>query len=347
MAAESSVRPKGSERQRSRGVGASARMQVSEMQRARLLAAAVSTISELGYPQASVAHITTRARVSRRTFYDLFESREDCLLAVMQDAVQSVSVEIAEANLTGLVWRERVRGGLLVILSFLDREPVLAKVCVVQSLQGGPRVLEWREGFFSGLARVLDQGRHESTHARVCTMLTAEGLVGAVSAIVHARLSSRRRQEPLPGLLGELMSLIVLPYLGPKAAHHEQQRSVPAPPRTKRVANGNGGKPAAGEPDALREVPMRLTYRTARVLQSAVEHPGASNREIGEHADMHDQGQISKLLARLERIGLLANTGEGHVKGEPNAWSLTRLGERVTAQLSLDTQPHKTGGSVG
>jgi hypothetical protein len=73
------------------------------------------------------------------------------------------------------------------------------------------------------------------------------------------------------------------------------------------------------------------------VLAAAAEHPGASNRFIGEQADVYDQGQISKLLARLERIGLLANTGEGHAKGESNAWSLTILGERVTEHLALKT----------
>ena len=340
MPTETGARRGALERQRSRGVKGFPRVQVSEMQRARLLSAAVSTVAEVGYAGASVALITARARVSRRTFYDLFESREDCLLAVMQDAVQSVSVEIAEANLTGLVWRERVRGGLLVILSFFDREPVLAKVCVVYSLQGGPRVLEWREEFLAGLTRIVDQGRGESTRGRVCTMLTAEGLVGGVFAIVYARLSSHRRQEPLRGLLGELMSLIVLPYLGPEAAGREQQRSVPALPRTKRAASDNGGKPAV-ERDSLRDVPMRLTYRTARVLEAVAVHPGASNRHIGEQADVHDQGQISKLLGRLRRIGLLTNTGVGHTKGEPNAWRLTDLGERVTQQLALGADPQR------
>ncbi len=86
---------------------------------------------------------------------------------------------------------------------------------------------------------------------------------------------------------------------------------------------------------------MRLTYRTARVLKAAAENPGANNRVIGEQADTHDQGQISKLLGRLERIGLLANTGEGHAKGEPNAWHLTSLGERVTQQLSLKPDPQQ------
>src|ERR1700691_406433 len=53
--------------------------QVAEIQRSRLLAVAVRAIEELGYTRATVAHITRRARVSRRTFYELFANREECL----------------------------------------------------------------------------------------------------------------------------------------------------------------------------------------------------------------------------------------------------------------------------
>ena len=60
--------------------------------------------------------------------------------------------ELAGAGLEGLAWRERVRGGLWTILSFLDREPALARVCVVQALRGGPEVLGRREEILSGLA---------------------------------------------------------------------------------------------------------------------------------------------------------------------------------------------------
>jgi AcrR family transcriptional regulator len=317
------------------------------MQRARLLAAAVASIAELGYAHASVAHITARARVSRRTFYDLFASREECLLAVLEGAVERVRGEIAAAGLDGLGWRERVRGGLLVILSFFDREPVLARVCVVGALQGGPRVLEWRTELLGDLAEVLDQGRGEGVRSRECTVLTAEGLVGAAFAIVYARLSvDGRRSVLLRDLLNELMSLIVLPYLGPAAARREQRRSLPPLPRVaKRAVPENARRSALVEPDPLRDLPMRLTYRTARVLQAAFENPGASNRRIGEQAEIYDQGQISKLLGRLQRIGLLANTGVGHAKGEPNAWRLTALGERVTEQLALSTDHHQEASS--
>ena len=80
---------------------------------------------------------------------------------------------------------------------------------------------------------------------------------------------------------------------------------------------------------------MRLTYRTARVLECIAELPGASNRVVAEHAGVADPGQISKLLRRLEGLGLAVNTGGGHQSGEPNAWKLTPLGGQVAQRLSV------------
>ncbi|HWX87522.1 MAG TPA: TetR family transcriptional regulator [Solirubrobacteraceae bacterium] len=333
MPAETAARGKA---RRVRGGSASPRVQVSEMQRARLLAAATVSIAELGYARASVAHITARARVSRRTFYDLFESREDCLLAVLGDTVDRIAQELAGASLEGVSWCERVRTGLWIVLSFFDREPELARLCVVDSASGGPGVQEWRQDLIARLAAIVDEGRPRGARAAArVPALTAEGSVGAVLAILHTRLLNSER-EPVSGLLGQLMGMIVLPYMGASVALSECKRpapKTPSPAAQARVYHANH--------DPLRDIPMRLTYRTARVLEAVAEHPGTSNRFIGEQADIYDQGQVSKLLARLEGLGLLANTGAGHTHGERNAWSLTPLGERVTKQLTLTNDTHQ------
>ena len=162
----------------------------------------------------------------------------------------------------------------------------------------------------------------------------AEGLVGAAFGIVYARLLKGQR-GPLTGLLGELMGMIVLPYLGAAAARREQARPVPAAP-TRAVtvsAVRSSTSSVRAVVDPLESVPMRLTYRTSRVLEGVAEHPAASNRQVGEYADIHDPGQVSKLLRRLERLGLLANSGLGHAKGEPNAWRLTAQGEEVARSI--------------
>ncbi len=301
------------------------------IQRSRLLAGAVGAVEEFGYAQTTVEQITTRARVSRRTFYDLFENREACLTALFEEVAATIEGEIAAADLAGLGWRERVRGGLSAMLAFFDREPALARVCVVQALRGGAEIQKRREAILTRLASLVDEGRGESARGTDCTPLTAEGLVGAAFSIVYARLL-RGEQKPLVELTGELMSLIVLPYLGPAAARREQARTHQTPIAS---AGAAGQLPVDYHP--LQEVPMRLTYRTVRVLECIAQLPGVSNRAVSERAGVADQGQISKLLARLERLGLTSNTGVGHTKGEPNAWTLTPLGRQVAQRLSMTT----------
>jgi DNA-binding MarR family transcriptional regulator len=134
------------------------------------------------------------------------------------------------------------------------------------------------------------------------------------------------------------MGMIVLPYVGAAAARRELERPALAGSR------GGSQEPAvAGRvvEDPLQGVSMRLTYRTARVLEGVGERPGASNREVATRAGIHDPGQVSKLLARLERLGLLANTSEGHAKGEPNAWRLTAKGEQVARSIRMHSAPHR------
>jgi AcrR family transcriptional regulator len=312
-----------------------ARGPVSAMQRARLLGAAVPVVDELGWSSVTVADIAARARVSRRTFYDLFSNREDCLLAMLEDTVARVEQDLAKAGLKDDArWVERVRTGLWTILSFLDRDRVLARVCVVQSARGTRRILEARETLLARLASVIDEGRSQTARGAQTPELTGEGLAGAALAIVYKRLLNGD-QAPLSDLYGELMGMIVLPYLGAAAASRERER--PAPRANTPADNGASVLGGVRQEDPLRGIPMRLTYRTARVLQTAAQHPGTSNRLIGEGAGLTDQGQVSKLLARLQRLGLLTNTGEGQARGEPNAWRLTPLGERITAQLELST----------
>jgi AcrR family transcriptional regulator/DNA-binding MarR family transcriptional regulator len=307
------------------------RVQVEGIQRSRLLVAAAAVIDELGYEQASVARITARARVSRRTFYDLFGNREECLVALIDEVAGRIERELEAAGIEQLPWRERVRNGLWTILSFLDAEPVLARICVVQALRGGPEVLERREQSLARLAAVLDEGRGEGARGGKCTLVTAEGLVGGAFGVVYGRLRSGDRR-PLTGLLDELMGMIALQYLGPRAARREQARPAIAACPARRDSHESVGERAGRDP--LQDVPMRLTYRTARVLECIAERPGASNRTVADRAGISDPGQISKLLRRLERLGLTVNAGGERFSGEPKAWKLTPLGVEVAQRLS-------------
>jgi AcrR family transcriptional regulator len=308
----------------------------------RVLRAAAVAVDERGYGAVTVAHITARAKVSRRTFYELFVDRDECLLEVMRDIEQRVTAELRAAGLDGLGWRERIRMGLWTVLRFFDREPVLARFCVAQSARGEDRMVAYRQELLARITSVIAEGARESVEGQECSPLVAEGIAGAVLSILNTRLSAsagaRRRghgdMPPLAVLLGELMGLIVLPYLGPEIAREERFRPVPAAPARARLPVPAAGSKQGGRYLALDAGPspdpqLRMTYRTALVLEAIARAPGISNLGVAHHAEINDQGQVSKLLSRLERNGLVQNTGRGQSKGAPNEWRLTPAGEEL------------------
>jgi AcrR family transcriptional regulator/DNA-binding MarR family transcriptional regulator len=305
------------------------RGQVTQIQRSRMLAAAVDAVAEVGYARMTVAQVISRARVSRKTFYDVFADREDCFLAAFEQASSQARLIAREAyERQGGVWREGVRAALGRLLVFLDEEPSLAKLCVVEVLAGGEKVLERRAELLEEIAAVIDQGRDLTSTSSEPPAMTAEGIVGGVFAVLHTRLLDDS-DEPLTDLLAPLMSMIVLPYLGARAATRELARPAVEIARERQTRTPNRSR------DPLDGLKMRLTYRTVRVLMVIAEHPGASNREIAEGSGIVDQGQISKLLNRLARLNLVENRGEGQEKGAANAWHLTARG----AQVERATRP--------
>ncbi|HEY5193900.1 MAG TPA: TetR family transcriptional regulator [Solirubrobacteraceae bacterium] len=306
---------------------------VLEMQRRRLLLAYTEVLAEHGWQDASVDRICKRAGVSRRTFYDLFLDREGCFLAAFELGLERIAAHVVPAYMSKGEWQKRVRVALTTLLELFDQEPPLARMCVVETLKGGPAVLERRWTVVQALVTAIDEGRTREDKAKGHTgsgeskgsgppPLTAEGAVGGVLSVIHTRLRESGA-DPLLPLVNPLMSMIVHPYLGSAAAARELAHPAPA------FAPKQNGRVSAHVQDPFKDLPIRITFRTARVLAVMGAQPGSSNREIGDAAGVTDQGQISKLLRRLERSGLASNTGEGHPKGEPNAWTLTQRGRAI------------------
>ncbi len=310
-----------------------ARERVTDIQRARLIAAMAEACAEHGAANVTVTHVVAVSGVSRRTFYEQFTDREDCFLTALEEALGCAIRYVLPAYHTPGRWRDRIKAALTALLTFAEDEPYLARLLVVESLGAGEHALRRRQQILSRLIQALDEGRSERRSASEPPSLTAEGALGGVLSVLHSRLSGAMGGTHGPGdgslveLTGQLTSMLVLPYLGAAAAQRELSRAAPTPEQPRR--------PTAANP--LRDLEMRLTYRTVRVLLSIADRPGASNRELGVAADVADQGQMSKLLTRLQKLGLVENTGAGHTRGAPNAWMLTKRGSEVQQALAGQT----------
>lgn len=292
-----------------------------EFQRTRIVSAMTAVACEHGVQFATVARVTSRAGISRRTFYEIFENRNDCLMAAIEQTVVHVVQRTRAAVESQTLWTDRIRMGLHALLEFCEEEPGLARLCVVQTTAAGPTMLARRSELFDRLAAIIDEGR--AIARRKPPPLTAEGVVGGALSVIYSRLIAPERGGFLQ-LLSPLMSFIVFPYLGASAAHRELHRPVLV----------GRSKPVKEMVEPLSDLGMRLTYRTVKVLAAIESQAGLSNREVGDRAGIADQGQISRLLARLARLELIENFGHGHSKGVSNAWELTDRGRAVGRSLA-------------
>ena len=315
-----SVRRYAGTREQRPGDRSGRRGQLLEIQRGRMIAAMIAVAAEEGASRVSVAAVVSRSGVSRRTFYEVFHDGQECLLAALEDSLQRARLYVTEVYDPLDPWRVRTRATLHALLGFLEDEPVRGRLLVVEAPAAGRAVLERRAQVLGELIEAVDRGRAESERTATLTPLTAEGLIGSVLAVLHARMVSGGTPA-LEELTNPLMSMIVLPYLGPAAARQELKRRLPT--RRRRQPQFEDGA------SQLNELPMRITYRTMRVLGVIAATPGASNRQIATAADITDQGQVSKLLQRLERLGLIVNAWAGQERGMANQWQLTPVGGEI------------------
>ncbi len=300
---------------------------VIEMQRRRLLRAFLELVREQGLQGAGIGSMCKRAGVSRRTFYEVFTDHDACVLAALDEALRRICERVLPTYEGERRWRARIRAALIALLECFDAEPGLARLCVVETLRAAPEVSVRRKHVLDTLATVIDGGRGESKQDDALPPLTAQGVVGGALSVIHARLLEETHAQ-LVELAGPLMAMIVHPYLGPAAARREHERPAPSRPSVT----------ARGLDDPFKDLPIRFTYRTALVLATiaAEDQRGAhpSNRHIAINAGIADDGQTSRLLRRLQGAGLIENHGEGHAKGEANAWTLTQRGKAVQEAIN-------------
>ena len=101
-------------------------------QRAKLLEAMVQVVAEKGYTAATVADAVRVAKVSRGTFYALFDSKEACLASAYRLGCEVLEERIAAAVRDAADWREELRLGLRTYLQTLEEDPLFARVYLLE-----------------------------------------------------------------------------------------------------------------------------------------------------------------------------------------------------------------------
>lgn len=183
----------------------------------------IEVVSERGYAETRVVDVIGVAGVSRKTFYELFDSKEDCFLAAYEVLLGKLLGEIADGfeSRPEAPWAERVATGLGAVLDHLAANPDEARFAIVEVLAAGPKALARRDAALRRFTGFLEVGRAETSVE--LPGITALSLAGGVNELLYSEILHGASAQ-LPERLPDLMFWVTLPFLGAGGASAERER---------------------------------------------------------------------------------------------------------------------------
>jgi AcrR family transcriptional regulator len=172
------------------------------LQRERLFEAAAFVFSTTGYADASAESISRAAGMSKATFYEHFANKEECIIALFDEAYRVLLERmVAAAGDAGDDPVARMREGMRAFLVALVDYPSHAQTLLVQIIGAGPAAMQRRDEIIASFAHVLD--RENELHAkdgvlpRFATALDAFAIVGAIVELASRQLRLGEPKDPL------------------------------------------------------------------------------------------------------------------------------------------------------
>jgi AcrR family transcriptional regulator len=183
----------------------------------------IEVVSQRGYPETRVVDVIGVAGVSRKTFYELFDSKEACFLAAYDVLLGNLLGEAANAfeARAGSRWAERVTAALGTLLDHLSKHPDEARFAIVEVLAAGPKALTRRDAALRQFAGFLEPGRSETSFE--LPGITSIAVAGGVNELLYSEILHGAVSR-LPSRLPDLMFWVTLPFLGAEAATAQREQ---------------------------------------------------------------------------------------------------------------------------
>jgi AcrR family transcriptional regulator len=188
----------------SSGPGQMAPAHVARHQKARLEGAMVEAVARHGFAGTTLRELVTLAGVSKTTFYQHFESKQDCFLSTFDEIVAVVGERVGHAYREPEDFRERLVAGLAAFMDLAVEEPAAARLAAVESLTLGAAGVAHRERGSRAFELMIAQSFEHSPSPREVPAMTVRAIVAGIRGVVYRRLRAGR-QEELPGLVEELV----------------------------------------------------------------------------------------------------------------------------------------------
>ena len=151
--------------------------------RARLLEGMARVVSRKGYGDTTIGDVVAAASVSRRTFYEHFDSKAECFVALYGAASHNALKVLRDAIDPSHEWRTQVEAALRAYLGFLASNPVLVRTLSTEILHLGAAGLAARRRVNLEIAGFIMQTVNRGGRTAVTPQL-AMAIVGGINELV-------------------------------------------------------------------------------------------------------------------------------------------------------------------
>ena len=163
----------------------------------------VKATAAQGYGTVKIKDVASLAGVSTRSFYELFDGKEDCFLRTHELLVRRAARGIIVAQAGEHGWRERLSLVFDAFARALENETDAVCLVTVDAYEAGPVALEQARRAQSTIEAMIAETFVRAPDGILVPPLLVEGMVAAIACVIRTRFVAGRDQE-LPGLLDEL-----------------------------------------------------------------------------------------------------------------------------------------------
>lgn len=152
--------------------------------RTRVLEGMAHAVSRKGYAETTIADIVGEASVSRRTFYEHFTSKTECLIALYEAASHNALKVLRGAIDPSHEWQTQVERALRAYLEGMASNPVLVRTLFIEILHLGPEGLAARRRVNDEIADLILQVVNGRGREATITRDMAMAIVGGINELV-------------------------------------------------------------------------------------------------------------------------------------------------------------------
>jgi AcrR family transcriptional regulator len=180
---------------------------LSTEHRSRLLEGMAQAVGARGYAETTIADIVREASVSRRTFYEHFASKAECLIALYEAASHNGLKVLRDAIDPSHDWEEQAERALRAYLECMASNPVLLRTLFIEILGLGAAGLAARRRVNQEIADYMLAVVNARPSGRKVTPQLAMAVVGGIHELVLEAIEDGRAAQ-LPELTPTAAALV-------------------------------------------------------------------------------------------------------------------------------------------